>query len=156
MRLNIEVATAAIILAQILGGALMLQAVMAGGGYARAGEPVLVGERGPEVFAPTTAGTVVPQYGEPNFGLARELPGQEMPAISPQPEAWDRWLADRPLSENIEDRRGDDQTDLDEIRWQKWYGPKKALKQFPPTSESRTPSWLKAQEEAWLKAKAPR
>jgi hypothetical protein len=116
----------------------------------------VVGERGPEVFVPTTPGVVIPQRAEPNFGLARELPGQEMPAISPRPEAWDRWLAIAPMSENIEDRRGDDQIDMDEIRWRKWHEAKKPLVQFPPASESRTPGWLKAQEEAWVKAKGSR
>jgi len=151
MRLHIEIATAAMILAQVLGGGPMPQAAMAEGGHARAGEPILVGEREPEVFVPSAPGTVVPRYAEPDFGLARELPGQEMPAISPRPEAWDRWLANAPMSENIEDRRGDDQTDMDEIRWQKMYGPKKALKSFPPAemdthAKSTTPDWLKDQE----------
>ena len=54
MRLNIDVATAAIILAQALNGAAMPQAAMAEGGKVQAGEPVLVGERGPEVFVPGT------------------------------------------------------------------------------------------------------
>jgi hypothetical protein len=112
----------------------------------------VVGERGPEVFVPSVPGTVVPQYAEPNFGLARELPGQEMPAISPRVEAWDRWLANAPMTENIEDRRGDDQIDMDNIRWQRMYGPKKALKQFPPAETKSTfPDWLKDQESQWLK-----
>jgi hypothetical protein len=74
-----------------------------------------------------------------------------------KPEPWDRWLANAPMSENIEDRRGDDQTDLDEPRWKKWYGPKKpptALKQFPPAeTKSTLPDWLKDQESQWLKIK---
>ena len=153
MRLNIDIATAAMILAQVLANAPAPQAAMAGGGYPQAGEPVLVGERGPEVFIPNVPGAVVPQYAEPNFGLARELPGQEMPAISPKPEAWDRWLANAPESQNVEDRRSDDNRDMDDLRWRRAHEPKKPLVQFPPLSESRTPSWLKAQEDAWIKAK---
>jgi hypothetical protein len=114
----------------------------------------VVGERGPEGFVPNTPGVVIPQHAEPNFGLARELPGQEMPAISPRPEAWDRWLANAPMTENIEDRRGDDQIDMDNIRWQRMYGPKKALKQFPPAETKSTfPDWLKDQESQWIKAR---
>jgi hypothetical protein len=153
MRLNKGVATAAIIFAQALSGPPMPKAAMAQGGRPQAGEPVLVGESGPEVFVPSKPGVVVPSYQKPgsDFGVYRELPGQEMPAISPRVEAWDRWLAIAPMSENIEDRRGDDQTDLDEIRWRKWYGPKKQLKQFPP-AQSTAPDWLKDQESQWLKA----
>jgi hypothetical protein len=156
MRLHVDIATAAMILAQVLAGGPMPQAAMAGGGQAHAGEPILVGERGPEVFVPSAPGAGIPQRAEPDFGLARELPGQEMPAISPRPEAWDPWLANAPMSENIEDRRGPDATDMDEIRWQKMYGPKKALKQFPPAepdAKSTTPDWLKDQESQWLKAR---
>jgi len=157
MRLNIDVATAAIILAQILGGAPMLQAAMAEGGRAQAGEPVLVGERGPEVFVPSVPGTVVPQYAEPDFGAV--APGQEwlaraqrQPTLSPNVEAWDRWLANAPESENIEDRRGPDATDMDENRWRRAHEAKKPLKQFP--NVSTTPDWLKDQEMQWLRAKA--
>jgi hypothetical protein len=164
MRPNIDIATAALILAQVLGGGPMPDAAMAGGGRARAGEPVLVGERGPEVFVPNVPGTVIPQYAEPvpayqrpgpDFGVYRERPGQEMPAISPKPEAWDRWLANLPESGTVEDRRGPDAIDMDEIYWRRAHEPKKALKQFPPAetvAKSTTPDWLKDQESQWLKA----
>jgi len=154
MRLNIQVARAAIILAQILGGAPMLQAAMAEGGRAQAGEPILVGESGPEVFVPSTPGTVVPQtYLDP---------AQAMPEISPRVDAWDRWLADLPESRNVEDWRAAADKAIDDERWRLSWDPtlvrpaKKPLKQFSPASESRTPGWLKAQEEAWIKAKASR
>ena len=150
MRLNI-VATAAIILAQLLGGAPMLQAAMAEGGRAQAGEPVLVGERGPEVFVPSVPAIVVPQtYSDP---------AQAMPPIAPRVEAWDRWLAGTPESANVEDRRAPEQRAVDNERWRLTWDPtlaKKPLKQFPPASESQTPGWLKAQEEAWIKAKTSR
>ena len=74
-----------------------------------------------------------------------------MPAISPRPEAWDSWLANVPMSENIEDRRGPDATDMDEIRWRKMHEAKKPLKQFP--AASTVPDWLKDQEKAWLTRK---
>jgi len=123
----------------------------ADGGRTPQDRPILVGERGPEVFVPSTPGTVVPQYAEPNFGIARELPGQQMPAISPRVDAWDRWLANAPMSENIQDRRGPDATDMDIIRWRQWNSPKKPLKQFPAASS--VPDWLKDQEKAWLTRK---
>jgi hypothetical protein len=39
--------------------------------------------------------------------------------LSPNPEAWDRWLANLPESENIEDRRDPDAIDMDEIYWRR-------------------------------------
>jgi hypothetical protein len=62
MRFNVDLATAALIFAQVLAGGPMPEAAMAGGGHARAGEPVLVGERGPEVFVPSVPGTVIPDW----------------------------------------------------------------------------------------------
>ena len=56
------------------------------------------------------------------------------------------------MSENIEDRRGPDAIDMDEIYWRRAHEPKKALKQFPPANQSTTPDWLKDQETQWLKA----
>src|SRR5262249_25206381 len=172
--------------------------------------PILVGERGPEVFVPNTAGTVVPDWvkqkqweyaarqAQPTSELSslmptdaqlrqslalRNQPGAYyapwnprdnltappstdainaaseyaaqagVHALSPlvKPEAWDRWLANAPMSEKIEDRRGPDATDMDEIRWRKWHEPKKPLKQFP--AASTVPDWLKDQEKAWLTRK---
>jgi hypothetical protein len=88
---------------------------------------------------------------------------QETPSITlgplVKPEAWDLWLADLPESEKVEDRRSGDNIDMDTLRWRRAHGllpeqqAKKPLVQFPPVSESRTPSWLKAQEDAWIKAK---
>jgi hypothetical protein len=134
------------------------QLAAAEGDRAYQDRPKHVGERGPEAFVPSVPGTVVPRYSDPasqDFGVYRERPGQEMPAIGPRPEAWDRWLANAPESENIEDRRGPDATDMDEIRWRRAHEPKKPLKQFPPaeTDAKRTvPDWLKDQESQWLKA----
>jgi hypothetical protein len=51
MRPHVGIATAAMILAQVLAGGPMPQTAIAGGGRAQAGEPIL-GERGPEVFVP--------------------------------------------------------------------------------------------------------
>jgi hypothetical protein len=48
-RFHVDIATAALIFAQVLNGTMP---AMAGGGYPLAGEPVLVGERGPEIFVP--------------------------------------------------------------------------------------------------------
>ena len=59
--------------------------------------------------------------------------------------------------ENIEDRRGPDATDMDEIYWRRARGEKGQLIQFPPAktdahAKSTTPDWLKDQESQWLKA----
>jgi hypothetical protein len=72
-----------------------------------------------------------------------------------KPEPWDRWLANLPESENIEDRRGPDAIDMDEIRWRKAHEAKKPLKQFPPAAKasSHLPDWLKDQESQWLQIK---
>jgi hypothetical protein len=61
MRFNVDIATAAMILAQVLDGGPMPQAAMAEGGKAKVGEPLLVGERGPEVIVPAQASMVIPQ-----------------------------------------------------------------------------------------------
>jgi hypothetical protein len=59
MRYGVDIATAAIILAQILSDAPMPEAAMAEGGHAQRHQPIVVGERGPEVFVPDVSGTVV-------------------------------------------------------------------------------------------------
>ena len=117
---------------------------------------------------PPDVPAIVRQSASPDFGPVR--PGEEWLAYAQQtpsivlgplvkPEAWDRWLASAPESENVEDRRSGDNIDMDTLRWRRAHGllpeqqAKKPLVQFPPVSESRTPSWLKAQEDAWIKAK---
>ncbi len=77
----------------------------ADGGKAPRGEPVLVGERGPEVFIPDQSGTVVPQYYVPPFvGSAEEFRGHnryggwpKVPACMARPRGT-RWL---PRSTNV-------------------------------------------------------
>jgi len=54
---GVDAVTAAIILMQMTGQPMR---AMAGGGYPQVGEPVLVGERGPEVFTPNVPGSIVP------------------------------------------------------------------------------------------------
>jgi hypothetical protein len=113
---------------------------------------------------PPDVPAIVHQYAQPDFGQVR--PGQEWLALAQQgpevflaphvrAEAWDRWLANLPESENIEDRRSDDNRDMDDLRWRRAHGllKKAPLVQFPPAPESRTPEWLKAQEDAYLKRK---
>jgi hypothetical protein len=127
---------------------------------------IVVGERGPEVFIPDEEGTVVPgdilQFtGRPgNFtpDVGPVRPGEEwlayaqrQPMVEPRAEAWGRWLADLPESENVEDRRDDMARDMDDLRWRKAHGPKKPLVQFPAVTE--TPLWLRANEEQWLRTK---
>ena len=56
-----------------------------------------------------------------------------MPAIAPKVEAWDRWIAAAPESQNIEDRRDLDAIDMDEIYWRRARGEKGQLIQFPPS-----------------------
>jgi hypothetical protein len=83
---------------------------------------------------------------------AQQTPGMTLaPFVKPQ--AWDRWLASMPESQNVEDRRDLDAIDMDEIRWRRAHEPKKPLVKFPPVSQSRTPDWLKAQEDAWVRIK---
>jgi hypothetical protein len=99
---------------------------MAEGGHAPGGSPIIVGERGPEVFVPSTSGTVLPGslaavlgYGDiprPGHGGPHEWTNDPIPmteygygptalAERVHPVAWEQWLAGLPLSENIEDRR---------------------------------------------------
>jgi hypothetical protein len=178
MRLNIDVATAAIILAQVLAGAPMPQAAMAEGGHAKRDQPSVVGERGPEVFVPDTSGTVVPAQPPAMTVLPPGTPMKADPRLVPASAtdyydalernglrlnegAWDRWLADLPESKNIEDSRTPEQKAIDDERWRLIWDPtlvrpaKKPLKQFPPAepeAKSTTPDWLKDQESQWLKA----
>jgi hypothetical protein len=142
MRLHVDIAIAALILAQVLAGWPMPQAAMAGGGRAQAGE-----QRGPEVFVPDVSGTVVPAQPLPMTVLPRGAPMKADPRLVPASAtdyydalernrlrlnegAWDRWLANAPISENIEDRRG-------------------VLGMEPRGAPS---DWLKDQESQWLKA----
>jgi hypothetical protein len=143
------------------------------GGRFMQNQPVLVGERGPELFVPNVPGTVVPQYAEPRPMTDAEYmrnPDWLRPPTDPaaildaqrgtdtlvgplvRPEAWDRWLANTPESENIEDQRSDDQRDMDQLRWRRAHAPKKPLVQFPPApaAKSTVPDWLKDQESQWL------
>jgi hypothetical protein len=147
MRPHVGIATAAMILAQVLAGGPMPQTAIAGGGRAQAGEPILVGERGPEVFVPSAPGTVLPAQPPAMTVLPRGAPMKADPRLVPasatdywdalernglllNESAWDRWLANAPMSENIEDRRG-------------------VLGMEPRGTPS---DWLKDQESQWLKA----
>jgi hypothetical protein len=83
---------------------------------------------------------------------AQMTPGMTLAHVV-KPDAWDRWLADLPESEKAQDGRSQDQIDMDNLRWRRAHEAKKRLVQFPPASESRTPGWLKAQEDAWIKSR---
>jgi hypothetical protein len=61
MRFRVPRATAAMMLLAQMQGQPM--PAMAQGGPADAGSPVLVGERGPEVFVPNLSGTIEPPIG---------------------------------------------------------------------------------------------
>jgi hypothetical protein len=93
---------------------------MAGGGRPRAGEPVIVGEEGPEVFVPDMPGTIVPNPPSPmrvytpaekEMLAERERRSSDIYGVLAgnglqlNPAAWDAWLESRPESENIEDWR---------------------------------------------------
>jgi hypothetical protein len=174
MRFRVDLATAAAILAQSLAGAPTPHAAMAQGGHARSGEPILVGERGPEVIVPNAPSTVIPgdpreferMYGQmqnaPQFDLRAAPPG-----FSPQPAAWDRWLADLPESSNVVDLRTPEQKAEDNNKWRLTWDPTltrpapKPLKQFPPVvapppAQSTLPAWLQDQQSQWTKAKGGR
>src|SRR5262249_35898367 len=133
----------------------------AGGGQVPADRPVLVGERGPEVIVPSGPGAVIPSaefdriYGgiSPTY---REVPERANPAISPNADAWDQWLADLPESQNIKDIRTEQDKAIDNERWRLSWDPtltrpaKKPLKQFPPAeAKSNAPDWLQDQEKYW-------
>jgi hypothetical protein len=118
---------------------------MADGGRPYPAEPVIVGERGPEVFVPDRPGTVLSQaylaeptpdeirarrdaysnaakeYNEKIRELARL---QEPPRIPIRDEAWDRWLATAPESESIEDRRSEEEKQWTDDYWRRMgWGP---------------------------------
>jgi hypothetical protein len=129
------------------------------------GEPVVVGEEGPEVFIPDQEGTVVPYDMPPPPPdvpaiVQRYSPGgwtfnpDSLPLdnIEPRAAAWDRWLAEIPESANVEDLRSPEEKDEDQERWTFTgrFKPK-VLVQFPPAPE--VPLWLQAQEAAYLKSK---
>ena len=98
---HVDRQTAAIILAQ----QQQPMRQMAGGGRPKAGEPVVVGEQGPEVFVPDQSGTVVPnaeglaEWGRrinalresegDAIGGAHGLPAAAPPPMSP-PSGWER------------------------------------------------------------------
>jgi hypothetical protein len=169
MRLNVDLATAAMILALVLNGGPMPQAAMAAGGKAKAGEPTLVGERGPEVIVPQKPVTVLPKWKHGMGDRAQEDAGESLAHIV-KPGAWDRWLADLPESKNIEDRRTPQQKTEDNELWrvswdptfenpyEQFYSPGapggKSLVQFPPVST--TLDWLRDQETQWVKTEAKR
>jgi len=123
MRLNVDLATAAMILALVLNGAAMPQAAMAEGGKVQAGEPVLVGERGPEVFVPGVPGSVLPKW-KHGWGKddLEETPGKTLAHVV-KPSAWDRWLADLPESTNVEDWRTPVQRAEDNQLWRVSWDP---------------------------------
>jgi hypothetical protein len=132
---HVDKQTAAIILAKQMHPLRQ----MAGGGRPRAHEPVIVGERGPEVFVPDVPGTIVPQYFEEPYRAPHSAyPGNPVAMGETfgrlvRPAAWDAWLASRPESENVEDRRA-----AEDIAWDNRVRPKPPpLVQFPPAPESR-------------------
>jgi hypothetical protein len=171
MRLNVDLATAAMILALVLNGGLMPQKAMAEGGNAKAGEPILVGERGAEVIVPQKQSTTIPipKWKHGMGDRAQEDAGYSFAHIV-KPEAWDRWLAGLPESKNVEDWRTPQQKIEDNNLWrvswdptfenpyEQFYAPGapggKPLVQFPPVST--TPDWLRDQETQWVKTKANR
>jgi len=112
---GVSLAVAAMILVNQTNGQPLAE--MAEGGHTHKGKPVLVGERGPEVFTPDVPGTIAPAARSTNAWtkpVAPAWPSADWHGYEPQPygprvnikpAAWDRWLADLPESENIEDRR---------------------------------------------------
>jgi hypothetical protein len=75
------------------------------GGSPQAGQPVLVGERGPEVFTPNLPGSITPiQEWSQDIPGIRDL---ERAGVHFNPEAFERWLQHQPRSRNIEDRRSE-------------------------------------------------
>ena len=56
-----------------------------------------------------------------------QRPPWENTAPFVKPEAWDRWLANAPESENVEDRSDLDAIDMDEIYWRRARGEKGQL-----------------------------
>jgi len=165
MRLNVDLATAAMILALVLNGGPMPQAAMAEGGKVKKGEPVLVGERWPEVFVPGVPGSAFPKWKHGHIDRGQESPGGTLGHLV-KPQAWDRWLADLPESKNIEDWRTPVQKAEDNQLWRVTWDPTyetpyeqvaKPLVQFPPAPMvSTAPDWLRDQEMQWVKTKAKR
>jgi hypothetical protein len=125
---------------------------MAGGGRPHKGEPVIVGEKGPEVFVPDQPGTILPQASHvPGYlpqpgqdpggyvsGIMLPTANEAVEMTEPlgrriNPTNWDAWLASRPESENI-----DDQRTAEEIAWDNRVRPKlPPLVQFPPAPEEK-------------------
>jgi hypothetical protein len=142
------------------------------GGPAPKDQPVLVGERGPEVIVPQKPAIVLPTWKH-----GQEPPGSKIPAISPPVAAWDSWLAGLPESTNVQDLRTPQQKIEDNELWrvtwdpifenpyESWWYDKNRV-QFPPAEEKpkptktsdtgkptpNLPDWLKDQESQWLKS----
>src|SRR5262245_36071251 len=159
----------------VLGVSLEAAAALLGirhtaeGGRAPKDQPVLVGERGPEVIVPNAPSTII-STGTPPLPSAEfdriyggisptlyEIPEAATPAISPNAGAWDQWLADLPESQNIKDIRSARDKEIDNEHWRLTWDPalvrpaKKPLVQFPPAEKkSSLPDWLQDQEKQWL------
>jgi hypothetical protein len=183
MQFKVPRATAAMILLAQMQGEPMR--AMAQGGFPNAGEPVIVGERGPEVFVPDVPGAIIPgpisRFGAMTgdfYPSSRAAPAPPPPpatapfwdlkageTLTPPPyvapndptqylrdvqegkvphdlqvilsthqqspgfmlapfvraEAWDRWLAGLPESENVEDRRTPEKAEgPDDPNWKGW------------------------------------
>src|SRR5262249_17264028 len=106
--------------AAALGISLEAAAAMLGirhaaeGGQGPKGQPVLVGEQGPEAILPKQEAQIRP--------LRKVAPNTwyrpaEMPAVSPWVGPWDQWLADLPESKNIQDLRTPEQIADDNRSW---------------------------------------
>jgi hypothetical protein len=138
---------------------------MAEGGKVKKGEPVPVGENGPEVFVPGVPGSVFPKWKRGMGDRQQEDAGYSLAHVV-KPHAWDSWLADLPESKNIEDWRTPTQKAEDNQLWRVTWDPTyetpyeqfaKPLVQFPPVPPvSTAPDWLRDQETQWVKTKAKR
>jgi hypothetical protein len=163
--------------AAALGISLEAAAAMLGirhaaeGGRTPASQPVLVGERGPEIIYPAEPSMIQP--------LRKVAPNTwyrpaEIPAVSPRVGPWDQWLADLPESKNVQNLRSPEQIADDNRSWRVTWDPTfenpyeayyepgapggKTLVQFPPAAEAKptkstVPGWLADQEKIWLTKK---
>src|SRR5262245_52551745 len=145
-------------------GARLLGVPAAEGGRVPQDQPVMVGERGPEVIVPNQEAR-----NRPLRKVARNTwtRSSEEPAISPRVGPWDQWLADLPESKNVQDLRTPEQIADDNRSWRVTWDPTfenpyeayyepgapggKPLVQFPPAeAKSSLPDWLQDQEKQWL------